>query len=37
MLMNAENPREGKNEQRAEVVDDITVIISADFEWLSVT
>ena len=31
-LMNGENPREGRNEQQAEVEDDITEIISAYIE-----
>ena len=32
MLMNEENPREGRNEQQAEVGDDIKEITSADIE-----
>ena len=31
-LMNEENPREGRNEQQAEVEDDITEITSAEIE-----
>ena len=31
-LMNEENPREGRNEQQAEVGDDITEITSAEIE-----
>ena len=31
-LMNADNPREGRNEQRAEVEGDIIEITSADIE-----
>ena len=31
-LMNEENPREGRNEQQAEVEDDITGITSAEIE-----